>query len=90
MPNITFSVSEELYKRMKKFSEIKWSTLYRQIIERYLEKLENPNVEKITELRERIMKKGFSMDDIPFDKAVEIYKKMRQLEWERTYSIQTD
>ena len=90
MPNITFSVSEDLYKRMKKFSEIKWTTLYRQIIERYLEKLENPNVEKITELRERIMKKGFSMDDIPFDKAVEIYKKMRQLEWERTYSIQTD
>jgi len=90
MPNITFSVSEDLYKRMKKFSEIKWSTLYRQIIERYLEKFENPNVEKITELRERVMKKGFSMDDIPFDKAVEIYKKMRQLEWERTYSIQTD
>ena len=75
---------------MKKFSEIKWSTLYRQIIERYLEKLENPNVEKITELRGRMMKKGFSMDDIPFDKAVEIHKKMRQLEWERTYSIQTD
>ena len=90
MPNITFSVSEELYKRMKKFSEIKWSTLYRQIIERYLEKLENPNVEKITELRERVIKKGFSMEDIPFDKAVEIFKKMRQLEWERTYSIQTD
>ena len=90
MPNITFSVSEDLYKRMKKFSEIKWSTLYRQIIERYLEKLENPNVEKITELRERVIKKGFSMDNIPFDKVVEIYKKMRQLEWERTYSIQTD
>jgi len=90
MPNITFSVSEDLYKRMKKFSEIKWSTLYRQIIERYLEKFENPNVEKITELRERVMKEGFSMDDIPFDKAVEIYKKMRQLEWERTYLIQID
>ena len=90
MPNITFSVSEKLYKRMKKFNEIKWTTLYRQMIERYLEKFENLNVEKITELRERIKKKGYSMDDIPFDKAVEIYKKMRQLEWERTYSIQTD
>ena len=90
MPNITFSVSEDLYRRMKKFSEIKWSTLYRQIIERYLEKLENLNIEKITELREKVIIKGFSMDDIPFDKAVEIYKKMRQLEWERTYSIQID
>ncbi|KKL68932.1 hypothetical protein LCGC14_2120020 [marine sediment metagenome] len=90
MPNITFSVSEDLYKRMKKFSEIKWTTLYRQIIERYLEKLENLNVEKITELSERVIKNGFSMHNIPFDKAVEIYKKMRQLKWERTYSIQID
>ena len=90
MPNITFSVSEDLYKRMKKFSEIKWATLYRQIIERYLEKLENLNVEKITELSERVIKNGFSMHNIPFDKAVEIYKKMRQLKWERTYSIQID
>ena len=90
MPNITFSVSDDLSLRMKKFSEIKWSTLYRQMIERYLEKLENPNIEQIVELRDRVVKKGFSMDDIPFDKAVEIYKKMRQLEWERAYSIQTD
>ena len=90
MPNITFSVSEDLYRRMKKFSEIKWTTLYRQIIERYLEKLENLNVEKITELSERVIKNGFSMHNIPFDKAVEIYKKMRQLKWERTYSIQID
>ena len=90
MPNITFSVSEDLYKRMKKFKEIKWSTLYRQMIERYLDKLENLNIEKITELREKLIREGFSMEDIPFDKAVEIYKKMRQLGWERTYSIQTD
>lgn len=55
-----------------------------------MDKLENPNIKQITELRERVMKKGFSMDDIPFDNAVEIYKKIRQLEWERTYSIQKD
>lgn len=90
MPNITFSVSEDLYKRMKKFNEIKWSTLYRQMIERYLDRLENLNIEKISELRERVMKEGFSMENIPFDKAIEIYKKIRHLEWERTYSIQTD
>ena len=90
MPNITFSVSEDIYKRMKKFNEIKWSTLYRQTIERYLEKLESPNIENITELRERIRKDGISMEDIPFDKAVEIYKKMRKLEWERAYSTQID
>jgi len=90
MPNITFSVSEDLYKRMKKFNEIKWSTLYRKMIERYLEKFESPNIENITELRERILKDGISMDDVPFDKAVEIYKKMRELEWERAYSTQTD
>jgi hypothetical protein len=90
MPNITFSVPEVLYKKMKKYPEIKWTTLYRQMIEKVLEKLEEPHTESILELRERLRKKGFSMEDIPFDKAVELYKKMRELEWERVFSTQTD
>ena len=50
----------------------------------------SPILPSTTNWRDRVVKKGFSMDDIPFDKVVEIYKKMRQLEWERAYSIQTD
>jgi hypothetical protein len=86
MPHITFSVSDELYDRMKKFPEIKWSTLYRQTIIRYLEKFENSNKVPITELKARLEKKGVTFDEIPLDKAIEHYKKMRELEWERPYS----
>ena len=90
MPNVTFSVPKELHERMKKFKEIKWSTLYRQLIEQYLEKLENPNVFPITEINERLKKKGITFDDIPLDKAIEYYKKMREMKWERFYSTRTD
>jgi len=90
MPNITFSVSEELFERMKKFPEIKWSTLYREIIGRYLEKLEMPNKISITELKEKLNKKDIFTEDISFNKAIETYKKMRELKWERAYSTRID
>lgn len=86
MPNITFSVSDKLSGRMKKYPEIKWSTLYRKMIEKYLDKLESPNKIPISELRERLQKKRITLDDIPLDKAIETYKKMRELKWERFYS----
>jgi len=40
MPNITFSVDADLYKRMKKYPEIKWSEILRRSIVDYLKKLE--------------------------------------------------
>jgi hypothetical protein len=89
MPNITFSVSDVLYEKMKKFPEIKWSTLYRQTIEQYLEKLEHPNIIPITELREKLRKNGITMDDLTHEQVIENYKKMKELEWERTSSIRT-
>lgn len=90
MTNITFSVPKDLYERMKSFPEIKWPTIYRQTIERYLDKLENPNIIPITELKDRLEKKGIIFDNIPLDKAIKYYNKMRELEWERTYSTRTD
>ncbi len=33
MPNMTLSIPEKLYKKMKKHPEIKWSELVRQSIE---------------------------------------------------------
>ena len=62
MPNITFSVTDDLNNRMKKFPESKWSTLYRQIIEQYLEKFENPTSIPIKELRAKLNQKGLSME----------------------------
>jgi predicted CopG family antitoxin len=36
MPNITLSISDEIYKKMKKYSEIKWSEVVRKAIVDYL------------------------------------------------------
>ena len=40
MPNITLSIPEEVYRKMKKYSEVKWSEVARKAIMEYLRKLE--------------------------------------------------
>jgi len=75
MPNITFSVSKDLYEKMKQYPEIKWNTLFLKWIEPYLDKLEYPNIQSISELRDRLRKKGISMDDLTHEKIIESYKK---------------
>lgn len=40
MTNITLSIEDNIYKRMRKFSEVKWSEFVRKIIEKRVEELE--------------------------------------------------
>lgn len=40
MTNITLSIEEAVYKRMRKHSEIKWSELVRKIIKKKLDALD--------------------------------------------------
>ena len=40
MTNITLSIDDEVYKGMKKFSEIKWSEFVRKIIAKRVKELE--------------------------------------------------
>ena len=40
MTNITLSIADEVYKRMKKHSEIKWSEFVRKMIEKRIVELE--------------------------------------------------
>ena len=40
MTNITLSIDDEVYNRMKKFSEIKWSEFVRKMIEHRIKELE--------------------------------------------------
>ncbi len=40
MTNITLSIADSIYKRMKRHSEIKWSEHVRKIIEAYLDELD--------------------------------------------------
>lgn len=51
MTNITLSIEEEIYRKMRKYSEIKWSEFVRKIIKKRIEELEkienNPEKESI-------------------------------------------
>ena len=40
MTNITLSIDDEIYKKMKKYSETKWSESVRKSIEKYLKEIE--------------------------------------------------
>ncbi len=40
MTNITLSIDDDVYKKMKKFSEIRWSEFVRKIIEKRITELE--------------------------------------------------
>jgi len=46
MPNMTLSIPEELHKKMKQMSEIRWSEIARRAIEQRINDLETMN--KIT------------------------------------------
>lgn len=39
MPNVTISVSEELYKTIKKHKQIRWSEVARRAMQEYAKKL---------------------------------------------------
>lgn len=64
---------------MKKYPEIKWSTLYRQTIENYLKKFDRPNAVPMKALRERLKKKGITFDDLTHEQVIESYKKIKEL-----------
>ena len=45
MTNITLSIEDDVYKKMKKYSEIKWSDFVRKIIQKRIGELEKLNSE---------------------------------------------
>lgn len=65
--NITLSVNEEVYKRMKAHSEIKWSEFVRKSIQQRLDELERVSAEKKESLlsmlaSEEVLKKDWDND----------------------------
>ncbi|MEK6830301.1 MAG: hypothetical protein AABY15_09370 [Nanoarchaeota archaeon] len=44
MTNITLSIDDEVYKKMKKFSEIKWSEFVRKVIKQRIEEMEKISI----------------------------------------------
>ena len=88
MANVTLSVPEELYRKMKKRSEIRWSEVARRAIAEELEKLEGPlGFERsMADIRKMLTDAGVDLDSIPLEKAIKHYRRMRELDWKRAYS----
>lgn len=40
MTNITLSIDDEVYKKMRKYSEVRWSDFVRKLIKKRIEELE--------------------------------------------------
>jgi hypothetical protein len=51
MTNMTFNLDNDLYRRMKKHPEIKWTEILRQSLANYLNKIEQPEKMSMEELR---------------------------------------
>lgn len=41
MTNVTLSIEDEVYNKMKKYSEIKWSDFVRKCVQKRIEELES-------------------------------------------------
>ncbi len=87
MPNITLSIPKEVYERMKRYPEVRWSEVARRAIVEYIRRLEG--VISTEELLEGL-EKGFEdeLKAIDVRKAEKHYEKMREAEWSRFSSIQ--
>lgn len=89
MTNITFSVDDDLHKKMKEHPEIKWTEIFRQSIVNYLKKVEEIDVLSILEFKKRvdpeILKK---IDELNEQDEIMFYEKAKKLEEERLKQLQ--
>ena len=90
MPNMTISIPEALYKKMKSHPEIKWSEVMRRAIAEYLGRLEivERRVISSEELGELLRISKLDVGPISLEKAIKHYERMRELEWKRSSTIQ--
>jgi len=90
MVNITVSIPEELYNKMKKYSEVKWSQVVRKALAEYLGRLEvmERGIVSSNYLAEMLRESNLDVSSISLEKAIECYEKARELEWKRLSTIQ--
>jgi len=86
MVNVTVSIPESLYRKMKKFSEVKWSEVVRKALADYIMRLEvmERGVVSSDELSEMLKASKLDVSSVSLDKAVEYYERARELEWKRS------
>ncbi len=85
MTNITFSVDQDLHRKMKNHPEIKWSEILRRAIIDYLTKIEEPSQISVKDLRNQLDPELLQrIDNMDPEYAGEFYKQAKKVELERT------
>ena len=77
---------------MKRRRDVKWSEVARQAIVERLEQAEGPvgYYTSTPELADMIAKAGVKLDEVSMNEAIRHYRRMRELEWKRTSTIQAN
>ncbi len=85
MANITLSIPDDIYEKMKRYKEVKWSEVARKAIIEYLKKIEESRKEVSTKDLLKELGENFErdIDKIDLKKFEKYYKKMREAEWKR-------
>ena len=89
MTNITFSVDDDIHKKMKEHPEIKWTEILRQSIVKYLKKVEEIDVISINDFRERLNPELLQkIEELDEQKEILFYKEAKKMEQERLNRLQ--
>jgi len=88
---MTVSVPKELYDKMKRYSEVRWSEVVRKALSDYVGRLEiiEGGVVSSEKLATELKESNLDVSCVSLDKAVEYYEKGRKLEWKRLSTTQT-
>jgi len=90
MVNITVSIPEELYRKMKKYSEVRWSEVVRKALAEYVERLEvmERGIVSSEKLAGLLRESNLDVSSIGLEEALDFYEKARELEWRRLSTTQ--
>jgi len=84
------SIPDEVYQKMKKYKEVKWSEVVGRAILEYLRKLEEGGLVITTRELLDVLSSEFKekLDKISLEDFEKAYEGMREEEWKRTSMIQ--
>ncbi len=89
MTNITFSIDDDIHKKMKEHPEIKWTEILRQSIINYLKNVEEIDVISIKDFRERLDPELLQkIEELDEQEEILFYKEVRKKEQERLNRLQ--
>jgi len=89
MTNITFSINDDIHKKMKEHPEIKWTEILRQSIINYLKKVEEIDVISIKDFKERLDPELLQkIEELDEQEEILIYKEEEKMEQERLNRLQ--